>query len=716
MYGSLWCCEKDSFCQILYMYQSEGTPVDMAQLGTLRTGLMATARHGLLEVAAELLRIGANPSIKDAEGKTAYDYALENGNIECAILLKTHTHSSSHSHSHNTNDFLLNMYCNTMSENSVDHDLMLALIRHIHLKMIDGAILVFMPGYDDIIALKELINGDEEMRAMSYHVYTMHSNMQTKNQKKVFSSLKNIRKIIIATNIAETSVTIEDVVYVVDSARVKEKYYMNVQGVSTLTCQWASRAALAQRAGRAGRTRPGLAWHFIDSRRASVFLPAASIPEVIRTPLHDLCLLGRSLVPGPASIAEFITRAPDPPAFSSVHAAIKLLKTIGALTPTEKLTELGRHLIDLTVDSKLGKMLVYACSLKCLDPVLTIVCCLSNKEPFELSSTAKGKIRGKTARRQFAGNSLSDHVVLLRAFQAWQAARAKGPEAEEAFCTRTLVSSAIMEMVLAHRAHLLAQLRRLGLVRAHPPCDIKDVNTNSGRWCVVKAALTAGSYPALARIDSTGIIWTTQESRVELHSASALRRKPQPAEWAVYEDASYRGEGIIILRCLTAVSALTVALVCGPAQLPRTALSANLSSDSDTCRLQFDDWLNFAGPVNDMLSVYQLRQRFSLLVQRRLRGTKSTEMDKATLSAVVCALEAAEKQIGLPKVRGVGRRPYPPTPHPVKPRDAYGLAAVPSPAHLNNDWCPCLPTEQEVSGRVHQRPTSLKSAVTVAHC
>ena len=103
------------------------------------------------------------------------------------------------------------------------------------------------------------------------------------------------------------------------------------------------------------------------------------------------------------------------------------------------------------------------------------------------------------ARKEFAAGTYSDHMAVLRAFQIWQNARANGWE--KVFCEKNFVSAAVMEMVVGMRTQLLGQLRASGFVKARGSGDIRDLNSNSENWAVVKAALTAGLYPNLIRVD-----------------------------------------------------------------------------------------------------------------------------------------------------------------------------------------------------------------------
>lgn len=130
------------------------------------------------------------------------------------------------------------------------------------------------------------------------------------------------------------------------------------------------------------------------------------------------------------------------------------------------------------------------------------------RDPFILPLQPSQKRAATAARKRFATNTYSDHMAVLRAFQGWQNARASGKE--RTFCEQNFISAAVMEMVVGMRTQLLGQLRASGFVRARGPGDIRDLNSNSENWAVVKAALTAGLYPNLIRLDREHLQLRTQ--------------------------------------------------------------------------------------------------------------------------------------------------------------------------------------------------------------
>lgn len=121
------------------------------------------------------------------------------------------------------------------------------------------------------------------------------------------------------------------------------------------------------------------------------------------------------------------------------------------------------------------------------------------RDPFVLPSQPSQKRAAMISRKKFAAGTYSDHMAVLRAFQSWQNARASGWE--RVFCEKYFISAPVMEMVIGMRTQLLGQLRASGFVRARGSGDMRDLNSNSENWAIVKAALTAGLYPNLMRVD-----------------------------------------------------------------------------------------------------------------------------------------------------------------------------------------------------------------------
>jgi HrpA-like RNA helicase len=215
-----------------------------------------------------------------------------------------------------------------------------------------------------------------------YRIHVLHSTLPSISQQEVFEPLPDpgMRKIILATNIAETSITIQDVVHVVDSAKVKETNYDPTKRMTTLLPTWISASSLKQRAGRAGRVQEGQYFCMMSQQRREL-LDAFSIPEMLRSDLQEICLHIKS-VDSSTKIAGVLADAIQPPDQLSVSDALTQLTSLGALDRNENLTPLGRVLATLPVEPSFGRCLILSCVFRCLDPVLTLCASLGTKDIF----------------------------------------------------------------------------------------------------------------------------------------------------------------------------------------------------------------------------------------------------------------------------------------------------------------------------------------------
>ncbi|XP_056099939.1 3'-5' RNA helicase YTHDC2 [Rhinichthys klamathensis goyatoka] len=699
--------DADAFIQLFNLILNENISVDYRHSETSATALMVSSGRGFLCQMEQLLSMGANVNIRASNGWTALDWAKRFKQPEAVDLLESHIWGveagrldeaslvqSSTSDLSSEDQERLKAYHHSFDDEKVDLDLVLHLLFNICQSSDEGAVLIFLPGYDEIVSLRDRIVFDDKRftdHQQRFQVFILHSSMQTSDQKKVLRNTpKGVRKIILSTNIAETSITVNDVVFVIDSGKVKEKAYDAMNNVTMLKMVWISKASALQRKGRAGRCRPGICFHLFSRLRFNNMLEH-QIPQLLRMPLQELCLHTKLLAPVSCPIAEFLSRAPEPPHLHTVKHAVQMLKTIDAMDPWENLTELGFHLADLPVEPHLGKMVLCAVVLKCLDPILTIACTLAHRDPFVLPAQAAQKRGAMLCRKRFTANTFSDHMALLRAFQAWQKARSDGWE--RAFCEKNFLSQATMEIIVGMRTQLLGQLRATGFVRARGGGDIRDVNQNSENWAVVKAALVSGMYPNLIHVERDSLSLTgSREKRVRFHPTSVLSQ-PQykkippangqaaaveslPCDWLIYDEMT-RAHRIASVRCCSVVTPLTVAIFGGCAKLPSSALQehrgagdgVNDSSDSEmedraTARLahiSIDEWLNFKLDREMAELVFGLRQRWQSLFLRRIRSPSKacSQLDEATIRTLVSVLSAEEQVSGLQQPTGIGQRPRP---------------------------------------------------------
>ncbi|KAF2070679.1 hypothetical protein CYY_008005 [Polysphondylium violaceum] len=384
----------------------------------------------------------------------------------------------------------------------------------------DKSILVFVPGLADILdmcyRLSHPINSVTGMVTDKIWCVPLHSSLSPKDQQKVFQKApKGKTKVVISTNIAETSITIEDVEIVVDCGRVNQMVYDSKTRNSVMSETWTSKASCRQRAGRAGRTSHGMCYK-VFTKDMEAKLDDQDTPEILRSSLQQLCLhvclFLTNMKAGNLSIQGFLSRAIEPPSSQQILSSINELISINALDSQQKLTPLGYHLANLPVDVYIGKMLLFGCIFRCIDPILTIAAVLSSKSPF-LNPPDK-KIRPQQA---FSIHQ-SDHLSLVNVYNQWKQSIASGKESS--FIKDNYLSLPVLQTIQDLKFQFIETLSEIGFLpsgitskalvkeqKRNKGSDCVDqvcgyiYNSNSDKTKILTGVICAGMYPKIARID-----------------------------------------------------------------------------------------------------------------------------------------------------------------------------------------------------------------------
>ncbi|KAK3113517.1 hypothetical protein LTR53_009123 [Teratosphaeriaceae sp. CCFEE 6253] len=406
----------------------------------------------------------------------------------------------------------------------------------IHATEPEGDVLIFLTGRDDIETAMDLIA--DRMHSLPADAdkllpLPLYAGLTTEQQMYVFEPTpENFRKIICATNIAEASVTIDGIAYVIDSGFVKLRAFNPTTGIETLTATPVSKASATQRAGRAGRTKAGKCYR-LYTESAFNSLPEATVPEVQRSNLAPMILQLKALGIDNIARFDFLT---SPPA-ELIIRALELLYSLGALDEYAKLTTpLGTRMAELALEPMLAKCLLSAPIFGCLSEVLSIAAMTSLQG--NVYFTHDSKKAEETARRKFAVEE-GDHLTLLNIYQAFVTKGRKDVK----WCQQHYLNFKSMTRAVSIRNQLRRYLERFGI-------DVSESLASDG--AVLKAGgvpmqekirrcLTSGYFAHAARMQADGTFRTVDEGTV-LHAHPSSLMFNRKAEWVVFTEIMETGE------------------------------------------------------------------------------------------------------------------------------------------------------------------------------
>lgn len=393
----------------------------------------------------------------------------------------------------------------------------------------DGAVLCFLPGLEEIQNMEKAIRnkplGVDFMDPSKYKLFMLHSSIP--NQNEVFEDVPaGVRKIILSTNIAETSITIPDVKYVVDAGKLREKQYEQSRRITSLVCTWVSRSNSKQRAGRAGRVQNGN-YYGLFSRERYNSMRATGLPEMLRSDLQEICL-DIKLQGFEDSIAQFLSEAIEPPSPHAIEASLRQLRALGALTEEESLTPLGRALATMPVEPALGKMIILAVIFRCLDPIIILGAAAGGRELFV--NPPERRQEANRARQSFVRDTGSDHMATITAFREWRDIRDReGQYAAHRFAEENFLHRGALRVLEQTAKQIEDILGDIGLIRRAVHSRFKpqggefgqpELNENSKNVNLVKALILAGMYPNIAVASGGRGYRTVSEAFAMIHPSS----------------------------------------------------------------------------------------------------------------------------------------------------------------------------------------------------
>jgi ATP-dependent RNA helicase DHX29 len=352
-------------------------------------------------------------------------------------------------------------------EYGIDYELIVRLIEATaydpQLNHFSNAFLVFLPGIAEIRHLNDMLASHPAFNKF-WLIYPLHSTISSEDQQAAFLiPPPGVRKIVLATNIAETGVTIPDITCVIDTGKHKEMRFDERRQLSRLTQSFISRANAKQRRGRAGRVQEGLCFHLFTKYRHDNLMTEQQTPEMLRLSLQDLVM--RTKICRLGDIEETLSEALDPPSSRNIRRAIDALIEVDALTTSEELTPLGRQIAKLPLDAHLGKLVLLSTMFGCIDAALTIAAILSSKSPFLTPFGAKQ--RADAARLAFKKGD-SDLLTAYHAYRSWKSVCTSAGHSEMQFCHKNFLSPQNLGNIEDLKAQLLSSLADAGFFHLTP--------------------------------------------------------------------------------------------------------------------------------------------------------------------------------------------------------------------------------------------------------
>ncbi|CAK0875517.1 unnamed protein product [Prorocentrum cordatum] len=381
-----------------------------------------------------------------------------------------------------------------------------------------GAVLVFLPGAGEIARLVgelERAGGASGGAPALLRPLPLHGGLTTERQRACFEVLPpgGPRKVVCATNVAETSITIPDVTAVVDTCRERR---LRLEAGSFTPClaeQLCAQDALRQRMGRAGRVQAGVCFRLVK-KKAYDQLPRATPPEIESLPLESLVLTVRHMGFEPRA---FLSQAPTPPKPESVVVAEQALDSLGAIALDEggAVKALGQHLARLPCDVRIGKLLILGAVLGCHRHAAALAGVLSVRSPLLRGDEDSDRRRKELRSGLRPGGGRSDHCMLAQLAAAH--ADAGGYSQRRELCARYGLSSERMQEAASVSGQLLGELSALGFCRpGEGIAGLSGAPALGSPWRLLRAATCAAFYPMVARIERpaptyvAGLSGTTQ--------------------------------------------------------------------------------------------------------------------------------------------------------------------------------------------------------------
>ncbi|KAM3735161.1 hypothetical protein ACB098_10G068300 [Castanea mollissima] len=397
----------------------------------------------------------------------------------------------------------------------------------IHMCETPGDILVFLTGEEEIEdacrkITKEVANMGDQVGPVK--VVPLYSTLPPAMQQKIFEPAPPLvkeggpagRKIVVSTNIAETSLTIDGIVYVIDPGFAEQKVYNPLVRVESLLVSLISKASAHQRSGHDGRTQPGKCFRLYTEKSFQNDLQPQTYPEILRSNLANTVLTLKKL--GIDDLVHFGFM--DPPALETLMRALEVLNYLGALDDDGNLTKLGEIMSEFPLDPQMSKMLVLSPEFNCSNEILSVSAMLSVPNCFVRPREAQKAADEAKAR---FGHIDGDHLTLLNVYHAY-----KQNNEDPSWCYENFVNQRALKAADNVRQQLVRIMSRFNLRLCSTDFNSRDYYIN------IRKAMLAGYFMQVAHLERTGHYLTVKDNQVvHLHPSNCLDHKP---EWVIYNE------------------------------------------------------------------------------------------------------------------------------------------------------------------------------------
>ncbi|XP_050515877.1 pre-mRNA-splicing factor ATP-dependent RNA helicase DHX16 [Diabrotica virgifera virgifera] len=391
-------------------------------------------------------------------------------------------------------------------------------VLQIHVTQPLGDILVFLTGQDEIETCQELLQ--DKVRRLGSKVkelliLPLYANLPSDMQGKIFEPTPpGARKVVLATNIAETSLTIDNIIYVIDPGFAKQNHFNSRTGMESLMVVPISKASANQRAGRAGRVAAGKCFRLYTAWSYKHELEDNTIPEIQRINLGNAVLMLKALGINDLVHFDFL----DPPPHETLVLALEQLYALGALNHHGELTKLGRRMAELPVDPMMAKMILASEKYKCSEEIVTIGAMLSVNGAIFYRPKDK-IIHADTARKNFS-HLAGDHLSLLNVYNQW-----RDSDYSLQWCYENFIQYRSMKRARDVREQLVNLMTRVEI----------EIVSNVSETVDIRKAITSGYFYHIARFSKGGSYKTVKHNQsVTIHPNSALFESLP--RWVLYHE------------------------------------------------------------------------------------------------------------------------------------------------------------------------------------